>query len=248
MTTVNFAEGGYRFIPGVFQYSAGVAAHSGFRIERIAFKRPVPLSDGFRLAAALIRAAGRPLTSLCACELRSPAPFTDEGFRAFNEAYVGELLRWGMISGGVNPVARSNVCPELSPPSVPCLHAFSFTVEGRAASFVVSGSGEVPEGKSNYRDHIVCPGDDSAQGLRQKARFVMREMEARLGALGFGWHDATATQVYTIRDFHPFAADEMVSCGAASRGLTWQFCRPPIIGLEFEMDCRGIQFERVIHV
>ncbi|MCI0430274.1 MAG: hypothetical protein L0210_07005 [Rhodospirillales bacterium] len=245
---MNYAEGGYRFIPGVFQYSAGVAALPGFCLERITFKRPVPLSDGFRLAATLITAAGRPLISLCACELRSPAPFTDDGFKMFNKAYVGELLRWGVISGSTNPVARSNVCPEMSPPSVPCLHAFSFTVKGGPSSFVVSGSGEVPEGKSNYRDHIVCLGDHSAQGLRQKARFVMREMELRLGALGFGWHDATATQVYTIRDFHSFAADEMVSSGAASMGLTWQFCRPPIIGLEFEMDCRGIQFERVIHV
>src|SRR4051794_16462120 len=46
-----------------------------------------------------------------ACELRSPAPFTDDGFRAFNESYVGALERWGVFRDGGNPVARSNVCP-----------------------------------------------------------------------------------------------------------------------------------------
>jgi hypothetical protein len=46
MSTVNYAEGGYRFIPGVFQYSAGVAALSGFRLERITFKPPgIPASS-----------------------------------------------------------------------------------------------------------------------------------------------------------------------------------------------------------
>src|SRR5438876_1209205 len=33
----SFAPGGYRFIPGPFQYSGGVAAEPGFRIERARF-------------------------------------------------------------------------------------------------------------------------------------------------------------------------------------------------------------------
>jgi hypothetical protein len=47
------------------------------------------LSEGFWRVERLITEAGRPLTALCACELRSPAPFTEQGFRAFNEIYVG---------------------------------------------------------------------------------------------------------------------------------------------------------------
>ena len=42
MTSIEFAPGGYRFIPGVFQYSAGVAALPGFRIERIVFQTMIP--------------------------------------------------------------------------------------------------------------------------------------------------------------------------------------------------------------
>src|SRR5579863_9884706 len=46
-TTIEVPGGGYRYIPGVFQYSAGVAALDGFRIERAEFLRPVPLAAGF---------------------------------------------------------------------------------------------------------------------------------------------------------------------------------------------------------
>ena len=38
MTTQIFAPGGYRFIPGVFQYSGGAAAEPGYAIERVTFR------------------------------------------------------------------------------------------------------------------------------------------------------------------------------------------------------------------
>jgi hypothetical protein len=73
-----FAPGGYRFIKAVFQYSGGIAAMPGYRIRRIRFARPVPLEQGFARIEQIIGAAGRPLTALCQCELRSPAQFTEE--------------------------------------------------------------------------------------------------------------------------------------------------------------------------
>lgn len=245
---VDFLPGSYRYIPGVFQYSAGVAAMPGHAIRRVRFRRPVPLAHGFDRIAACIRAAGRPLTAFCACELRSPAPFTEEGFRAFNEVYVVTLRAWGLFDGRINPVARSNVCPEIDPPPEPSFHAFAFTVAApRAApSFVIAGSGEAPEGRANYRDHIVRRGETSADALREKARFVLGEMERRLGLVGFAWGDTTATQVYTVRDLFPFLGDEIVRRGAAHAGLTWHFNRPPVRELEFEMDCRGVASEQVI--
>src|SRR5512139_1440729 len=109
-TTRDFAAGGYRFIPGPFQYSGGVAALPGYQIKRIRFRQPVPLVRGFKLVAEAIREVGRPLTAFCACELRSPAPFTEQGFRVFNAIYTVTLRRWGLMDGDVNPVARSNVC------------------------------------------------------------------------------------------------------------------------------------------
>ena len=71
-------------------------------------------------------------------------------------------------------------------------------------------------------------------------------MERRLDALGSGWADVTATQVYTVHNIHPFLASEIVSRGAASAGVTWHFDRPPVVDLEFEMDCRGLVEELVI--
>src|SRR5579871_1222741 len=165
MSTATFAPGGYRYIPGVFQYSGGVAAEQGFEIVRARFHRPVPLAAGFARIAATIRAAGRPLTAFCACELRSPAPFTEDGFRAFNEVYVGTLREWGLFEGSVNPVARSNVCPEIAPPPEPSFHAFSYTVRATAAdarkSFVIAGSGEAREGGASYRERTVRRGEQS---------------------------------------------------------------------------------------
>jgi hypothetical protein len=245
---VDFPPGNYRYIPGVFQYSAGVAAAPGYEIRRVRFREPVPLAQGFEHAAAHIAGAGRPLTAFCACELRSPAPFTEDGFRAFNEVYVTTLGRWGLFDGRVNPVARSNVCPEIDPPAEPSFHAFAFTVGApqAPASFVIAGSGEMPEGRDSYAAHIVRRGESGPDAMRAKARFVLGEMERRLALLGFTWADTTATQVYTVRDPFPFLADEIVSRGAARAGLTWHFCRPPVRELEFEMDCCGIASETVI--
>src|SRR5436190_1410644 len=142
--TVVFAPGGYRYIPAVFQYSGGVAAEPGFEIVRISFRTAVPLAEGFVRIEQTIRAAGRPLTAFCACELRSPAPFTEDGFRAFNQIYAGTLRQWGVMTGDTNPVARSNVCPEIDPPPAPSFHAFCYTVAagGPMPTFVVAGSGE----------------------------------------------------------------------------------------------------------
>jgi hypothetical protein len=247
MSILTFEPGGYSFIPGVFQYSAGVAAMPGYRIVRMRFHDPVPLAEGFRRIEQIIGAVGRPLTSFCACELRSPAPFTESGFAAFNKLYVSTLERWNIFDGATNPVARSNVCPAVDPPAEPSFHAFAFTEHASDAepSFVVAGSGEAPEGRANYRDHIVRRGDTSPDGLREKARFVLDEMERRLSAMGFGWADTTATQVYTVHDIHPFLADEIVRRGAARSGLTWHYNRPPVTDLEYEMDCRGVMDERV---
>src|ERR1700749_1871308 len=172
--TVDAPEGGYRFMPGVSQYSCGVAALPGFAIERVRFATPIPRKAGFARIASILKEAGRPLTAFAACELRSPAPFTEAGFKAFNEIYIKTLIEWGIMKDGVNPVARSNVCPKLDPPTEPCFHAFSYTVPspGAPASFVVAGSGESVEGKANYRDFIVSPGDVSPAGLLAKSPWV----------------------------------------------------------------------------
>ncbi len=168
--TSDFAAGNYRFIPGVFQYSAGAAANAGYEVERVRFDKMPPLAEGFGLVAKYIQAAGRPLTAFCACELRSPAAFTDDGFRKFNQHYVKTLAEWGLYDGTTNPVARSNVCPEIDPPSEPSFYAFSFTRPSQSTtpSFVIAGSGEAREGGANlFRTYRALP---RPQPGRPKAR------------------------------------------------------------------------------
>lgn len=246
--TSEFGAGNYRFIPAVFQYSAGAAALPGYEVERVRFDRMPKLADGFARIAEYIKAAGRPLTSFCACELRSPAAFTDQGFFEFNQHYVKTLAEWGIYDGKTNPVARSNVCPEIDPPSEPSFYAFSFvrSSTNTTPSFVIAGSGEALEGSGPYSERTVRYRDLSADGMRDKVRHVVGAMESRMGAFGFGWKDATAAQVYSIRDYHHAVADELVKRGAARSGLTWHFARPPVIDLEYEMDCRRVTREIVI--
>lgn len=245
-----FTQGGFRYVNGVFQYSCGVAALPGFAIERVRFFRPVPLAEGFAAIEAHIKALGRPMVAFCDCELRSPEPFTEEGFKAFNQQYVGTLERWGLYKDGINPVGRSNVCPEINRPKVPSFYAFSYTmpvaVQPKRPSFVIAGSAESPEGKANYRDHIIRRGDTSPAGMLEKARWVLGEHERRMGELGVGWADTTGVHVYTVHDIHPLMAAELVRRGAAESGISWQYCRPPVVDLDYEMDMRGVAKELVI--
>ena len=119
--------------------------------------------------------------------------------------------------------------------------------ETRAArSFVAAGSGEAREGGLTYEGRIIRRGDQSLEAMREKALFVLGAMEQRMAALGFGWADVTATQVYTTSDIHLLLADEFVRRGAIPGGLTWHFARPPVQGLDFEVDVRGVARELVI--
>ena len=180
--------GNYRFIPAVFQYSSGAAALSGFEIERVRFDRLMPLAEGFAQAAKYIQAAGRPLTSFCACELRSPAAFTEAGFLAFNQHYVKTLAEWGLFDGTTNPVARSNVCPEIDPPAEPSFYAFSFTrpSQGTPAppDFVIAGGAEARGGAGSYPERIVRYRDLSPDGLKEKVGLPSAKWKAALPRSG----------------------------------------------------------------
>jgi hypothetical protein len=249
MQTESFEPGGYRYIRGPFQYCGGVAAEPGFTIERIRFARPVPLEAGFRRIEAHLAALGRPTTAFCACELRSAAPFDDEGFRAFNRLYVGTLERWGLFRDEENPVARTNVCPAFHAPETPSFEAFSYTVPAPTEAppaFVLSGGGDARPGPAPYAERIVRHGETSPDAMREKGRFVLDLMEARLGALGLGWEHATAVQAYAVEDLQAVMAEEIAPRGAARPGLVWHYARPPVKGLAFEMDVRGVPVERTL--
>lgn len=248
-TTTDFPAGGYRYIPGFFQYSGGVAALDGHELVRARFRRPLPLAEAFAAVEAHMAAVGRPTTAFAHCELRSAEPFTDQGFVAFNRQYVTRLERWGLYRDGVNPVARTNVCPAYGKPAEPSMFAFCYTVPadaGRARSFMLAGGGDARPGTAPYSERIVRYGETSPEAMREKLRFVVQAMQARLAALGFGWRDAVFTQAYTVHDVGHLVGEEMAARGIIDGGLVWHFARPPVLGLEFEMDVCGVGREIVL--
>src|SRR5271165_3487466 len=106
-------KGGYSFLKGIAPYSAGVVANAGFEIERARLSKPLPVPEAFARLDAHLATLGRPRQALCGMELRSPRPFTFEGFNGFNAGYVRFLEKRNVLVNGLNPVARTNVAPEI---------------------------------------------------------------------------------------------------------------------------------------
>ena len=245
---IAFKPGGYRYLKAGFQFSSGVAADAGFEIERARLARPLPIAAGFAAVEAHLASLGLPSTAFAACELRSAEPFSEQGFEDFNREYVKTLARWGIYRDGVNPVARTNVCPQHDKPREPVLYAFSYAVpaNSRRGSFIVAGGAEVRGGVEGYAARTVRHGETSPDALAEKVRFVVDLMEGRLKALGFSWADAISTQAYTVHDIGALVGSLIAARGAMPGGLAWHFARPPVVGLEYEMDVRGAAREIVL--
>jgi hypothetical protein len=247
MALIDHPEGGYRFLPGIAPYSGGVVSAPGFEVVHATLRRPLPYRRGFDRVERHLAAEGRTRSALCGVELRSPEPFTFDGFAAFNAGYARILEAWGLFVEGVNPVARTNVAPEADPPVEPMLYGFSYMRPVSHASpptFVVAGAGELPEGVLSP-EAIVRGGETSAGAIAEKAAFVLGLMESRLHGLGAGWAQVTAIDVYTIHPIDRLLPESILRrVGTAGvHGVRWYYSRPPIEGIEFEMDVRGVRVE-----
>jgi hypothetical protein len=242
-------RGNYRYVPGIAAFSSGVVAMSGWEIVHATLREPLPWREGFARIERHLGEHGRPRTALCGIELRSPAPFTFDGFDAFNGGYRALLADWGILVDGDNPIPRTNVAPVAAAPREPSLYGFAYTTAGSTSTptFVVAGAGEMRE-RARGADGIVRHGDTSAEAMREKVRFVMGIMEERLHVLGGDWSRVTAIDVYTAQPLHGFLVEEILRPAgpAAIHGVRWFPSRPPIEGLEFEVDLRGVGRELVL--
>ena len=208
------------------------------------------LAEGFAQIAEYIEAAGRPLTSFCACELALAggiyrgrlSPFQ----RALRQDAGGmEDLRWHHQSGGAQQCLPGNRSADRA--VVLCLLLYAPEPAARrkvssspAAPRRVVGCGSYPERIVRYRD--AQPGRIEGESPASPSE----PWKAGSARSDFGWKDTTAAQAYTVHDFHPVIADELVRRGATRSGLTWHFARPPVIDLEYEMDCRRVTREVLI--
>ena len=255
MTLIDNLTGNYRFLTGLAPYSAGVLAMPGYEIVHATLRQPLPYHQGFNRIAEHLEILARPRAALCAIELRAPRPFTFAGFAAFNQEYQALLTEWDLLLGAdnlvYNPITRTNIAPAVQPPGQPCLYAFSYTVpvsdatdEDTPPTFIVAGAGDLRDQANLAVEAIVCPGDVSASGMREKMTRVMDVMRARLQGLAVAWDDVTCANVYTIQTLQPHLAMLLEQMGsAAKRGVHWHYSQPPIAGLDFEMDMRGVRQE-----
>ena len=241
--------GDYRYMPGISAFSCGTVARPGHEIVHVTLGAPAPWRDGFARIERHLREVKRSKTALCGIELRSPALFTFDGFAAFNEGYRKLLAEWDILVGDDNPIPRTNVAPVAAALAEPSLYAFSYTQPGATPepSFIVAGAGELKD-RAQGPEGIVRHGDTSPDGMREKARFVMAIMQDRLRTLGGNWRRVTAIDIYTAEPIHHLVLDEVLrpAGAAAVHGVHWYPSRPPIQGLDYEMDLRGVARELVL--
>lgn len=67
-----------------------------------------------------------------------------------------------------------------------------------------------------------------------------------MSAFGGTWCQTTAVQLYTVQDVYSILESELGRRGVFRNGLTWHFSRPPVVGLDYEMDCRCVYREKVV--
>ena len=74
---------------------------------------------------------------------------------------------------------------------------------------------------------------------------VLETQAGRLAGLGATWSDVTAVDIYTPHPIHSLLGSAILPRmgPAAVHGAHWFLSRPPIEGLEFEMDMRGVRRE-----
>ena len=260
---IGHPHGHYHFLQGIDPYSCGVIADPGYEIVHVTLSRALPWREGFDRIDAHLKAEDWAARSdathrhaLCAIELRSPAPFTMQGFIDFNRAYCAVLQQWDLYVGEHNPIARTNVAPidlshdAIRPPSEPVLHAFSYVVANDQIdrqTLIVAGAGELREGIL-VTEGLIRPGDTSPESMREKATYVMQVMDQRLKGLGGDWDLINAVNVYTIFPLEGILEDILLpTMGPAHRhGIRWYYTRPPVVDIDFEMDLHGVVRERIL--
>jgi hypothetical protein len=235
MTQHNKA-GSYSFLGAEGRpYSGGTIAEAGFDLVHATFERPLPLANGLEAAARHLASVSRPNQAIAGFELRVPAPLTADGFKEFNIDYVARLTSMGLVVDGLLPAARTNVAATIGGVSEPSVYGFHYTVPGGRArpAFVLSGVAE-----------------EKPADLQSMIASMMGSLSARMAELGVKWEDVTRIQLYGIDDVQGLLVDHVLRRlgPAAIHGIHWFPSRPPIEGLNLEIDVRSAGTELVLPV
>ena len=194
---VEFAAGGYRFIPSVFQYSAGVAAQAATRSSACASARRCRWRRALRASSASSArpAARSPRSAPANCVRLRPSPK-----RGSARSTRSMSSRWRNGACSTARPTRSRAATSVRRSirrRSPSFHAFSLHRRGRRSRrrrFVIAGGAEAREGGASYQERTIRRGETSADAMREKAQYVLGEMERRLGLarLHLGRHHGDA--------------------------------------------------------
>ncbi len=244
---VDNINGGYGFLAGGPAFSAGCGARAGCEIVHAVLRPALALDRAFELIDRHLAELGRPRAALCGVHLRIPAPLTPGGFEEFNRPYVERMKAWGLMIDGRIPVTRTNVAPEAVRVAGPSLAGFHYTMPAAGAppTFVLSGAAEIAPGPSG-KPEIVARGDVSPAAIARKLEAVVATLSGHLEALGAAWSDATAVNLYTVHDAHAAIPPMLARIRPGVDGITWHYARPPVIGLEVEIDAQAVRRAIVI--
>ena len=236
-------NGNYRFVSTPGPFSSAALADSGFALVHAVLQPWIDLEPGYVLIERHLQMASRPVAALAGLELRIPEPFSPRAFEEFNQPYVAQLRSWNLAIDGAIPLTRTNVAPALNPIAHPQLAGFFYTVPANlpVIDFILSGAAEIRPGPDG-RPAITARGDTSPTGLRLKAEAILASLTATLTAMNLTWDAAREANIYTVHDVHPLIASPLMPslASAALNGLRFHHARPPVTGLDLELDASSI--------
>lgn len=235
-------DGGFRVLPGGSVFCGAAVPLEGHEIVHALIRPWMPLQDAWGFIEAHLKSQGRPVKALCGMELRIPKQLTFDEFRAFNQPYVDQLIKWDLLIGRYSAVCRTNVAPAVGIPAEPSVHAFSYCIPSatKAVTFCVSGAADL-----DARGRPVAEGDVSPAGMKRRLQHVVDAITGRLAEVELDWSAVTHTDLCVVRDI-PGLWEGVVAPGihpAVRHGVRVHLARPPIVGSEVELECRGVRQE-----
>lgn len=237
--------GDYKILPGGPAFCAGIIPYEGYEVVRVLLRPWIPLAQSYTFIESYLKSVGRPVQAFCGIELRVPAPLAFKDWSSFNVPYLEQLRKWGLIFGDYSGVCRSNIVLALHPPATTSLCAFTYTAStsAKVKTFFLSGQADIDaSGKT------IAEGDTGPAAMQKRARYTIDTVGATLAKLGVSWHDTTQIAFFHVHDIPDLWGAELLgSLGEAlRRGVLVYRARPPIAGLEVELEARAVRQELVV--
>ncbi len=239
--------GGYRFLPGIAPYSCGVVSAPGFEIVHVTLHRPVPYRRGFEVIERHLASEGRPRAALCGVELRSPVPVQLRGLRRVQRRVCPHPGGLGPVRRGREPGRPHQRRPRgRSARRAGAVRVLVFEAlrPVAAADLRRRRGGGTARGRPGRRGDRPCRGHFAGRHRRQG--------DVRHGPHGAptAWARRRLARRHRHRHLHRPPDRAVAPRGHPGTGrpggharIRWFYSRPPIVGIEYEMDLRGVRTE-----